>query len=65
MAMDHHTKAAAISSILLILVAAIIGGVVGHADKAGDVIGFGGRLAVFLIGVSGAVWAWKQHERYH
>jgi hypothetical protein len=64
-AMDHHTKAATISSILLILVAAIIGGVVGHAGKVGDMVAFGGGLAVFLIGVFGAVWAWKQHERYH
>ena len=57
MAMDHHTKAATTSNILLIIVGAIIG-LSGLDNKVGG-------LAVFVIGLFGAAWAWKQHERYH
>ena len=64
MAMDHHTKAATTSNILLIIVGAIIG-LVGLDNKIGGVVDFVGGLAVFVIGLFGAAWAWKQHERYH
>ncbi len=64
MAMDHHTKAATTSNILLIMVGAIIG-LVGLDNKVGGAVTFVGGLAVFVIGLFGAVWAWKQHERYH
>ena len=64
MAMDHHTKAATTSNILLIIVGAIIG-LVGFDNKLGGVVDFVGGFAVFVIGLFGAAWAWKQHERYH
>ena len=64
MAMDHHTKAATTSNILLVIVGAIIA-LVGLDKKVCGVVDFGGGLAVFVIGLFGAVWAWKQHERYH
>jgi len=64
MVMDHHTKAATTSNFLLIIVGAIIG-LVGLDNKIGGAVDFVGGLAVFLIGLFGAAWAWKQHERYH
>lgn len=64
MAMDHHTKAATTSNILLVVVGAIIA-LVGLDEKVCGVVDFGGALAVFVIGLFGAMWAWKQHERYH
>lgn len=62
MAMDHHTKAATTSHILLIIVGAIITlvGLGGTTEQVGRV----GGLAICLIGLFGAVWARKQHERY-
>ena len=64
MAMDHHTKAATTSNILLALVGAIItlSGFQNGLFTAGGVIG---GLGVSLIGAFGMVWAWKQHERYY
>lgn len=64
MAMDHHTKAATTSNILLIIVGAILG-LVSLDSKLGGVIDFVGGLSVFIVGLFGATWAWKQHERYH
>jgi hypothetical protein len=64
MAMDHHTKAATTSNILLIIVGAIIG-LVSLDNKIGGAIDFVGGLSVFVVGLFGAAWAWKQHERYH
>lgn len=64
MAIDHHTKAATTSHILLIIVGAVIG-LVSLDNEVGDVVDLVGGLAVFIIGLFGAVWAWKQHERYH
>lgn len=64
MAMDHHTKAATVSSILLIIVGAIIG-LVGLDKQIGGVVDFVSGFAVTVVGVFGAAWAWKQHERYH
>jgi hypothetical protein len=63
MAMDHHTKAGTTSNILLVVVGAIIGlaGLDNSIGGGGNLIG---GLAVFVIGVFGAVWVWKQHERY-
>lgn len=63
MAMDHHTKAATTSNILLVIVGAIIGliGLDREICGVGDVVG---GTAVLAIGVFGAAWAWKQHERY-
>jgi hypothetical protein len=57
MAMDHHTKAGTTSNILLIAIGAIIG-LVGLENTIGGV-------AMLVIGLFGAVWTWKQHERYH
>ncbi len=64
MAMDHHTKAATTSNILLIIVGAIITLITYRNDVSGANFGVGGA-AVFVIGLFGAVWVWKQHERYH
>lgn len=64
MAMDHHTKAATTSNILLIVVGAIIG-LVSLDNQIAGCVDFVGGLAVFVIGLFGAAWAWKQHERYH
>ena len=64
MAMDHHTKAATTSNILLIIVAAVVG-LIGLDNQIGGSIDFVGGLAVFIIGLFGMVWARKQHERYH
>jgi hypothetical protein len=63
MAMDHHTKAGTTSNVLLIIVAAIssfvgLEGIGGTADIVGG-------LVVLVIGLFGAVWSWKQHERYY
>lgn len=62
MAMDHHTKAGTTSHILLIIVGAIIT-LVG-LDKTGKDVDMAGGLVICLIGLFGAVWARKQHERY-
>lgn len=64
MAMDHHTKAATTSNILLVIVGAIIG-LISLDNKVGGVVNFIGGCAVFVIGLFGAMWAWKQHERYY
>jgi hypothetical protein len=64
MAMDHHTKAATTSNILLIIVGALIG-LVGLDNTVGGMVDFVSGLTVLVIGLFGAVWAWKQHERYH
>lgn len=64
MAMDHHTKAATTSNILLIIVAAIIG-LISHDNNISGPADFVGGLAVFVIGLFGMVWVWKQHERYY
>ena len=63
MAMDHHTKAATTSNLLLIIVGALIA-LVGHDNKLNDVIDVVGGFGIFIIGVFGAVWVLKQHERY-
>ena len=64
MAMDHHTKAATTSNMILIIVGAAIG-LVGLDNDLGGVVDFVGGATVFIIGLFGTVWAWKQHERYH
>ena len=64
MAMDHHTKAGTTSSMLLIIVGAIIG-FVGFDNIVGGMVDFVSGFALLIIGSFGAVWAWKQHERYH
>ena len=64
MAMDHHTKAATTSNILLIVVGAIIG-LASLDNRLGGGVDLIGGLAVFIIGLFGAAWVWKQHERYH
>lgn len=64
MAMDHHTKAATTSNFLLIIVGAIIG-LVSAGNEIGGMVDFIGGLAVLVIGLFGAAWTWKQHERYY
>jgi hypothetical protein len=64
MALDHHTKAGTTSSMLLIIVGAVIG-FVGFDNLIGGMVDFVGGFAVMTIGLFGTVWAWKQHERYH
>lgn len=64
MAMDHHTKAATTSQILLVVAGAVIGLASGGKGTYG-LAPFVAGLAVFAIGCFGTVWAWKQHERYH
>lgn len=65
MAMDHHTKAATTSNILLVVVGAILV-LVGIDQKVClSVVDVGSAIAVIVIGLFGAAWAWKQHERYH
>ena len=63
MAMDHHSKAATTSNFLLIIVGAIISFINLDTGIGGTVDVVGG-LAVFIIGLFGAAWTWKQHERY-
>jgi hypothetical protein len=64
MAMDHHTKAATTSNFLLIIVGAIVS--FASVDASiGSTVRFVSGLAVFVIGLFGAVWTWKQHERYY
>jgi hypothetical protein len=65
MAMDHHTKAATTSHILLIIVAAIITLVGFDKEVCRGVVDIGSAIGVILIAFLGAMWAWKQHERYH
>jgi uncharacterized membrane protein YeaQ/YmgE (transglycosylase-associated protein family) len=62
MAMDHHTKAGTTSQILLVIVGAVISFV--GLEQTGKGVDMGGWFAIFLIGLFGAVWARKQHERY-
>jgi hypothetical protein len=65
MAIDHHTKAAITSNILLVIVGALLV-FVGLDERiccSGEDIG--SASAVILIGFFGAMWVWKQHERYH
>jgi|SRR5215212_5285673 len=64
MAMDHHTKAATTSNILLILVAAILTLVGLDKVVCRDVVDVGSAIGVIVIALLGAGWAWKQHERY-
>jgi hypothetical protein len=64
MAMDHHTKAATTSNILLIIVGGIIG-LIGVDNNLGGIVDLVGGFGVFVIGIFGRVWALKQHERYH
>jgi len=64
MAMDHHTKAATTSNMLLFIVGAVIG-FVGLDNSLGGMVDIVGGATVFVLGLFGAVWAWKQHERYH
>ena len=64
MAMDHHTKAGTTSNMLLFIVGAVIG-FVGFDNMVSGMVDFVGGFAVTVIGVFGAIWAWKQHERYH
>ncbi len=64
MAMDHHTKASTTSNILLIVVGAIVT-LIGIDNKVEGTNDFFGGLGVFVIGCFGAIWVWKQHERYH
>ena len=63
MAMDHHTKAATTSNLLLIIVGAFIA-LVGHDNKLNEGIDVIGGVGIFIIGLFGAVWVLKQHERY-
>lgn len=64
MAMDHHTKAATTSNILLVIVGAVLV-VVGLDEKiCRSVDDVASAIAVMLIGLLGIVWAWKQLERY-
>ena len=65
MAMDHHTKAATTSNILLVIVGAILVLVGLDKEICRSVVDAGSAIAMMLIGLFGAVWAWKQHERYH
>ena len=64
MAMDHHTKATTTSNILIIIVGALIG-LVGLDNTVGGGVDLVSGFAVCGIGIFGALWAWKQHERYH
>jgi hypothetical protein len=64
MAMDHHTKAGTTSNILLAIVGALLV-LVGLDKRMCGAVDLGAALAVCGIGLFGAVWAWKQHERYH
>ena len=63
MAMDHLTKAATTSNILLIIVGAIIT-LVGFDQKVCGVVDLGGAISVIVIALFGAAWVWKQLERY-
>jgi hypothetical protein len=65
MAMDHHTKAATTSNILLVIVGAILVLVGYDKELCRSDIDVGSAIAVMVIGLFGAVWARKQHERYH
>ena len=64
MAMDHHTKAATTSNILIVIVGALL--VIVGLDKqiCRSPEDIGSAITMILIGFIGAAWAWKQHERY-
>lgn len=61
--LDHQRQAATTSNILLVVVGAIIA-LVGFDKEVCGVVDVGGAVAVIIIGAFGAVWSWKQHERY-
>ena len=64
MAMDHHTKAGTTSNFLLIIVGAIISFItLGQNISYTEYLISG--LALVVIGLFGAAWTWKQHERYY
>lgn len=64
MAMDHHTKAATTSNILIVIVGALL--VIVGLDKriCHSPEDIGSAVTLMLIGFIGAAWALKQHERY-
>lgn len=64
MAMDHHTKAATTSHILLIVVGAIIT-LIGIDNKVHGIGDTFGGVGITTAGIYGAIWVRKQHERYH
>ena len=63
MAMDHHAKAGTTSNFLLVIVGAIIS-FVSLDNINGGTVNIVSGLAVFVLGLFGGVWTWKQHERY-
>lgn len=64
MAMDHNTKTATTTNILLVVVGAIIA-IIGHDNEIKGMVDSGGAIAVCMIGLFGVVWVRKQQERYH
>jgi len=64
MAMDHHTKAGTTSNLLLIIVGALVA-VVGHDGQLDTMVDFIGGIGISIVGLFGAVWVLKQHERYY
>ncbi len=65
MAMDHHTKAATTSNILLAIVGAILVLVGYDGEISRNPVDIGSSIAVIIIGAFGAIWVLKQHERYY
>lgn len=61
MALDHHTKAATTSNFLLVIVGAILT-IISFDQVIGGTIDIVSSLAVFVLGLFGAVWTWKQLE---
>lgn len=64
MAMDHHTKAATTSNLLLIIVGSVLV-LAGFDDTiCNSPVDKGCGIALMIVGTFGALWAYKQHERY-
>lgn len=64
-AMAHHEKAATTSNILLVIVGALFVLVGLDEQVCPSPVDIGSAIGIMIIGAFGAVWARKQHERYH
>lgn len=65
MAMDHHTKAATVSQLLLVIVSASITMIGYDGDINGSTLDVMGAVMLLSIGIFGMFWTAKQMERYH
>jgi hypothetical protein len=62
---DHLGMAATTSNILLVIIGAILVLVGVDREVCGSPVDVGSAIAVILIGLFGALWTWKQHQKYY